>query len=252
MPSVFKVTDSDVEIDMDEVKKGRKLYNESMEDSEEYKQAIAAENRKYIQSIAPDLKNTDAVAALVENKLNVEDRTEKYNRMVGGGALLGSRTNHDFGKYYGNNDAEKLYQELTGLSKGDEGYLKRGKKQKEAVARILANQDIQKDLEDLDNKIASDTSAIGEALRGNYDEIGKATAELEGDNPWTDYKTEVQIYLKQMTANIEDTQKYFGINNPEDLGEKFGSVTNAVNAKKNLETIGAVSQEQANAIKSQY
>lgn len=27
-----------------------------MEDSEEYKQAIAAENRKYIQSIAPDLK----------------------------------------------------------------------------------------------------------------------------------------------------------------------------------------------------
>lgn len=249
MPSVFKVSDSDVEIDMDEVKKGRKLYNESMEDSEEYKQAIAAENRKYIQSIAPDLKNTDAVAALVENKLNVEDRTEKYNRMVGGGALLGSRTDHDFGKYYGNNDAEKLYQELTGLSKGDEGYLKRGKKQKEAVARILANQDIQKDLEDLDNKIASDTSAIGEALRGNYDEIGKATAKLEGDNSWTDYKTEVQAYLKQMTANIEDTQKYFGINNPEDLGEKFGSVTNAVNAKKNLETIGAVSQKQANAIK---
>lgn len=249
MPSVFKVTDSDVEIDMDEVKKGRKLYNESMEDSEEYKQAIAAENRKYIQSIAPDLENTDAVAALVENKLNVEDRTKEYNRMVGGGALLGDRTNHDFGYYYGNNDAEKLYQELTGLSKGDEGYLKRGKKQKEAVARILANQDIKKDLEDLDNKIASDTSAIGEALRGNYDEIGKATAELEGDNSWTDYKTEVQAYLKQMTANIEDTQNYFGINNPKDLGEKFGSVTNAVNAKKNLETIGAVSQKQANAIK---
>ena len=249
MPSVFKVTDSDVEIDMDEVKKGRKLYNESMEDSEESKQAIAAENRKYIQSIAPDLKNTDAVAALVENKLNVEDRTKKYNRMVGGGTLLGGRTNHDFGKYYGNNDAEKLYQELTGLSKGDEGYLKRGKKQKEAVARILANQDIQEDLEDLDNKIASDTSAIGEALRGNYDEIGKAEAELKGDNPWTDYKTEVQTYLEQMTANIKDTQKYFEINNPEDLGKKFGSVTNAVNAKKNLETIGAVSQKQANAIK---
>lgn len=93
--------------------------------------------------------------------------------MVGGGALLGGRTKHDFGYYYGNNDAEKLYQELTGLSKGDEGYLKRGKKQKEAVARILANQDIQKDLEDLDNKIANDTSAIGEALRGNYDEIEK-------------------------------------------------------------------------------
>lgn len=249
MPSVFKVTGSDVEIDMDEVKKGRKLYNESMEDSEEYKQAIAAENRKYIQSIAPDLKNTDAVAALVENKLNVEDRTEKYNRMVGGGALLGGRTKHDFGYYYGNNDAEKLYQELTGLSKGDEGYLKRGKKQKEAVARILANQDIQKDLEDLDNKIANDTSAIGEALRGNYDEIEKAEAELKGDNPWTDYKTEVQTYLEQMTKNIEDTQKYFGANDPKDLGEKFGSVTNAVNAKKNLETIGAVSQEQAKAIK---
>lgn len=249
MPSVFKVTDSDVEIDMDEVKKGRKLYNESMEDSEEYKQAIAAENRKYIQSIAPDLKNTDAVAALVENKLNVEDRTEKYNRMVGGGALLGGRTKHDFGYYYGNNDAEKLYQELTGLSKEDEGYLKRGKQQKKAVARILANQDLKKDLEDLDNKIASDTSAIGEALRGNYDEIGKATAELEGDNSWTEYKTEVQTYLDQMTKNIEDTQKYFGANDPKDLGEKFGSVTNAVNAKKNLETIGAVSQEQANAIK---
>lgn len=249
MPSVFKVTDSDVEIDMDEVKKGRKLYNESMEDSEKAKQAIAAENRKYIQSIAPDLKNTDAVAALVENKLNVEDRTKKYNRMVGGGALLGSRTDHDFGKYYGNNDAEKLYQELTGLSKGDEGYLKRGKKQKEAVARILANQDIKEELEALDNQIASDTSAIGEALRGNYDEIGKATKQLEGDKSWTKYKTEVQTYLDQMTANIEDTQKYFGINNPKDLGEKFGSVTNAVNAKKNLETIGAVSQKQANAIK---
>ena len=102
-----------------------------IEKAEKKKQEkTAAENRKYIQSIAPDLKNKDAVAALVENKLNVEDRTEKYNRMVGGGALLGSRTGHDFGNYYGNNDAEKLYQELTGLSKGDEGYLKRGKKQK--------------------------------------------------------------------------------------------------------------------------
>lgn len=249
MPSVFKVTGSDVEIDMDEVKKDRKLYNESMEDSEEYKQAIAAENRKYIQSIAPDLKNTDAVAALVENKLNVEDRTKKYNRMVGGGALLGSRTDHDFGKYYGNNDAEKLYQELTGLSKGDESYLKRGKKQKEAVARILANQDIKKDLEALDNKISEDTSEIGEALRGNYDKIGEAEEKLKNDNSWTEYKTEVQTYLDQMTKNIEDTQKYFGANDPKDLGEKFGSVTNAVNAKKNLETIGAVSQEQANAIK---
>lgn len=248
MPSVFKVTGSDVEIDMDEVKKGRKLYNESMEDSEEYKQAIAAENRKYIQSIAPDLKNTDAVAALVENKLNVEDKTKDYNRMVGGGALLGDRTNHDFGYYYGNNDAEKLYQELTGLSKGDEGYLKRGKKQKEAVARILANQDIQKDLEDLDNKIANDTSAIGEALRGNYDEIGKATAELKGDNSWTDYKTEVQTYLEQMTANIEDTQKYF---KTTDLATKFGSTTDAVNAKKNLETIGAVSPFARDEIKKQ-
>lgn len=227
-----------------------KTYTDVIEKAEKKKQEkTAAENRKYIQSIAPDLKNTDAVAALVENKLNVEDRTKKYNRMVGGGALLGGRTNHDFGKYYGNNDAEKLYQELTGLSKGDEGYLKRGKKQKEAVARILANQDIQEDLEDLDNKIANDTSAIGEALRGNYDEIEKAEAELKGDNPWTDYKTEVQTYLEQMTANIEDTQKYFGANDPKDLGEKFGSVTNAVNAKKNLETIGAVSQKQANAIK---
>ena len=227
-----------------------KTYTNVIEKVEKKKrEKTAAENRKYIQSIAPDLKNTDAVAALVENKLNVEDRTKKYNRMVGGGALLGDRTNHDFGKYYGNNDAEKLYQELTGLSKGDEGYLKRGKKQKEAVARILANQDIKEELEALDNQIASDTSAIGEALRGNYDEIGKATDELKEDSSWTKYKAEVQTYLDQMTANIEDTQKYFGINNPKDLGEKFGSVTNAVNAKKNLETIGAVSQEQANAIK---
>lgn len=224
-----------------------KTYTDVIEKVEKKKQEkTAAENRKYIQSIAPDLKNTDAVAALVENKLNVEDRTKKYNRMVGGGALLGSRTDHDFGKYYGNNDAEKLYQELTGLSKGDEGYLKRGKKQKEAVARILANQDIQKDLEDLDNKIASDTSSIGEALRGNYDEIEKANAELENDDSWTEYKTEVQTYLEQMTANIKDTQKYFGAT---DLATEFGSTTDAVNAKKNLETIGAVSQSQADAIK---
>ena len=235
MPSVFKVTDSDVEIDMDEVKKGRKLYNESMEDSEEYKQAIAAENRKYIQSIAPDLKNTDAVAALVENKLNVEDKTKEYNRMVGGGAFLGSRTNHDFGVYYGNNDAEKLYQELTGLSKGDEGYLKRGKKQKEAVARILANQDIQKDLEDLDNKIASDTSAIGEALRGNYDKIKDARDFLKTENnPWKGYSKEVETYLNQMDSEIADTQKYFGT---KDLATKFGSTTKAVNAKSNIEKI---------------
>lgn len=237
MPSVFKVTDSDVEIDMDEVKKGRKLYNESMEDSEKAKQAIAAENRKYIQSIAPDLKNTDAVAALVENKLNVEDRTKKYNRMVGGGALLGSRTNHDFGKYYGNNDAEKLYQELTGLSKGDEGYLKRGKKQKEAVAKILANQDIQKDLEDLDNKIASDTSDIGEALRGNYDKIKDARDFLKTENnPWKGYSKEVETYLNQMESEIADTQKYF---KTKDLATKFGSTTDAVNAKNNIDKIQA-------------
>lgn len=247
--SAVNLTASNIEIDMAEVAKGRKLYNESMEDSEEYKQAIAAENRKYIQSIAPDLKNTDAVAALVENKLNVEDRTEKYNRMVGGGALLGSRTDHDFGNYYGNNDAEKLYQELTGLSKEDEGYLKRGKQQKKAVARILANQDIQKDLEDLDNKIASDTSAIGEALRGNYDEIGKARNFLKTENnPWKGYSKEVETYLNQMESEIEDTQKYFGT---KDLATKFVSTTNAVNAKKNLETIGAVSPFAAGEIKKQ-
>lgn len=247
--SAVNLTASNIEIDMAEVAKGRKLYNESMEDSEEYKQAIAAENRKYIQSIAPDLKNTDAVAALVENKLNVEDRTEKYNRMVGGGALLGSRTDHDFGNYYGNNDAEKLYQELTGLSKEDEGYLKRGKQQKKAVARILANQDIQKDLEDLDNKIASDTSAIGEALRGNYDEIEKARNFLKTENnPWKGYSKEVETYLNQMESEIEDTQKYFGT---KDLATKFVSTTNAVNAKKNLETIGAVSPFAAGEIKKQ-
>lgn len=235
--SAVNLTASNIEIDMAEVAKGRKLYNDSMEDSEESKQAIAAENRKYIQSIAPDLENTDAVAALVENKLNVEDRTEKYNRMVGGGALLGDRTGHDFGKYYGNNDAEKLYQELTGLSKGDEGYLKRGKKQKEAVARILANQDIQKDLEDLDNKIASDTSAIGEALRGNYDKIEKAKKELEKDNnPWKGYSKEVETYLNQMNAEIADTQKYFGTT---DLATKFGSTTDAVKAKNNIDKIQA-------------
>lgn len=235
-PSVFKVTDSDVEIDMYEVKKGRKLYNDSMEDSEETKQAIAAENRKYIQSIAPDLKNTDAVAALVENKLEVEDKTKKYNRMVGGGALLGDRTGHDdFGRYYGNNDAEKLYQELTGLSKGDEGYLKRGRQQKKAVARILANQDIQKDLEDLDNKIASDTSDIGEALRGNYDKIKDARDFLNTENnPWKEYSKEVETYLNQMESEIEDTQKYFGTT---DLATKFGSTTNAVNAKNNIDKI---------------
>lgn len=196
---------------------------------------VAAENRKYIQSIAPDLKNTNAVAALVENKLNVEDRTKKYNRMVGGGALLGSRTGHDFGNYYGNNNAEKLYQELTGLSQEDEGYLKRGKQQKEAVARILANQDIQKDLEDLDNKIASDTSAIGEALRGNYDKIEKAREALRDDkNPWKGYSKEVETYLGQMETEIKDTQDYFkGIN----LQEKFGGLTQAVNAKSNIEKI---------------
>lgn len=213
-----------------------KTYTDVIEKAEKRRQErVTAENRKYIQSIAPDLKNTDAVAALVESKLNVEDRTKKYNRMVGGGALLGTRTGHDFGNYYGNNDAEKLYQELTGLSPGDEGYLKRGKQQKEAVARILANQDIQKDLEDLDNKIASDTSAIGEALRGNYDKIEKAREALRDDkNPWKGYSKEVETYLGQMETEIKDTQDYFkGIN----LQEKFGGLTQAVNAKSNIEKI---------------
>lgn len=212
-----------------------KTYTDVIEKAEKRRQErVTAENRKYIQSIAPDLKNTDAVAALVENKLNVEDRTKKYNRMVGGGGLLGTRTGHDFGNYYGNNDAEKLYQELTGLSPGDEGYLKRGKHQKEAVARILANQDIQKDLEDLDNKIASDTSAIGEALRGNYDKIEDATKALKNDTSWQKYSAEVQTYFGQMKQNIEDTQEYFGTT---DLATKFGSTTDAVNAKNNIEKI---------------
>lgn len=212
-----------------------KTYTDVIEKAEKRRQElVTAENRKYIQSMAPDLKNTDAVAALVENKLNVEDRTKKYNRMVGGGALLGTRTGHDFGNYYGNNDAEKLYQELTGLSPGDEGYLKRGKQQKEAVARILANQDIQKDLEDLDNKIASDTSAIGEALRGNYDKIEDATKALKNDTSWQKYSAEVQTYFGQMKQDIEDTQEYFGIT---DLATKFGSTTDAVNAKNNIEKI---------------
>ena len=235
MPSTWKASDVTIEIDKTELKKGKDLYYNYTEGVDKRRQEkIAAENRKYIQTIAPDLKNTDAVAALVENKLNVEDRTKKYNRMVGGGALLGSRTGHDFGNYYGNNDAEKLYQELTGLSPGDEGYLKRGKKQKEAIARILANQDIQKDLEDLDNKIASDTSAIGDALRGNYDKIKNAEEELKTDNSWEDYSEEVKIYLGQMEKNIEDTQKYFGTT---DLATKFGSITDAVNAKSNIEKI---------------
>lgn len=212
-----------------------KTYTDVIEKAEKRRQErVTAENRKYIQSIAPDLKNTDAVAALVENKLNVEDRTKKYNRMVGGGGLLGTRTGHDFGNYYGNNDAEKLYQELTGLSPGDEGYLKRGKHQKEAVARILANQDIQKDLEDLDNKIASDTSAIGEALRGNYNKIEDATKALKNDTSWQKYSAEVQTYFGQMKQNIEDTQEYFGTT---DLATKFGSTTDAVNAKNNIEKI---------------
>ena len=212
-----------------------KTYTDVIEKAEKRRQErVTAENRKYIQSIAPDLKNTDAVAALVENKLNVENRTKKYNRMVGGGGLLGTRTGYDFGDYYGNNDAEKLYQELTGLSPGDEGYLKRGKQQKEAVARILANQDIQKDLEDLDNKIASDTSDIGEALRGNYDKIEDATKALENDTSWQKYSAEVQTYFGQMKQNIEDTQEYFGTT---DLATKFGSTTDAVNAKNNIEKI---------------
>lgn len=212
-----------------------KTYTDIIEKAEKRRQEqVTAENRKYIQSIAPDLKNTDAVAALVESKLNVEDRTKKYNRMVGGGALLGSRTGHDFGNYYGNNDAEKLYQELTGLTPGDEGYLKKGKHQKEAVARILANQDIQKDLEDLDNKIASDTSEIGEALRGNYDKIKDARNLLKSNNnPWKGYSKEVETYLNQMDAEIKDTKEYFG---DTDL-KKFGGLTDAVNAKNNIEKI---------------
>lgn len=236
MPSTWKASDVTIEIDETELKKGKDLYYNYTEGVDKRKQEkIAAENRKYIQSIAPDLENTDAVAALVENKLNVEDKTKEYNRMVGGGALLGGRTGHDFGNYYGNNDAEKLYQELTGLSKGDEGYLKRGKKQKEAVARILANQDIQKDLEDLDNKIASDTSAIGEALRGNYDKIKDARDFLNTENnPWKGYSKEVETYLNQMESEIKDTQEYFGT---KDLATKFGSTTNAVNAKSNIEKI---------------
>lgn len=232
--------------------KEAKPYVEAVEKvKKKYQETTAAENRKYIQNIAPDLNNMDAVIALKENKLDVDKKTEKYYRMHGGGKVLGDRTYNDFGYYYGNNDAEKLYQELTGLSPDDEGYAKRGRQQKKVVARILANQDIQKDLKNLDNIISTDTTAIGEALRGNYDKIQKAQTQLKeinGDSPWQGYKQEIDTYLNQMNDNIEETKKYF---DGTSLKDRFGSTTNAVNAKKNLETIGAVSSIAENTIKTE-
>ena len=231
-----------------------KPYIEAIEKvKKKYQETNAAEGRKYIQNIAPDLNNMDAVIALKENKLDVNEKTDKYFRMHGGGKVLGNRTHNEFGYYYGNNDAEKLYQELTGLSPDDEGYVKRGRQQKKVVARILANQDLQKDLKDLDNKISTDTTAIGEALRGNYDKVKEAGERLKDANSsgfWQNYQQEIGTYLDQMQKNITETGEYFGVEG-WNLKDWFGSTTNAVNAKKNLETIGAVSSIAENTIKNE-
>ena len=214
------------------------------------------EDKKLLAAYSKDLKYEDQIAHIYSlSPQKISGKQQEYKDKLSGDSLDALLKEYSLTPSGSDKDKiELLYQRLTGLSKDDSEYAKRGKAQKEAVAEILANKDIVKEVEDLNNKIATDATAIGEALRGNYDAVADATGMIDrNEGSWTDYSDSVKEYLDGMQAEIKNTTEYFGLTANDqgytELKDKFGNYTEAVNAKKNLETIGAVSQEQANAIK---
>lgn len=214
------------------------------------------EDKKLLAAYSKDLKYEDQIAHIYSlSPQKISGKQQEYKDKLSGDSLDALLKEYSLTPSGSDKDKiELLYQRLTGLSEDDSEYAKRGKAQKEAVAEILANKDIVKEVEGLNNKIATDATAIGEALRGNYDAVADATDMInKNEGSWTDYSDSVKEYLDGMQAEIKNTTEYFGLTANDqgykDLKDKFGSYTEAVNAKKNLETIGAVSQKQADAIK---
>lgn len=202
------------------------------------------EDKKLLAAYSKDLKYEDQIAHIYSlSPQKISGKQQEYKDKLSGDSLDALLKKYSLTPSGSDKDKiELLYQRLTGLSEDDSEYAKRGKAQKEAVAEILANKDIVKEVEELNNKIATDATDIGEALRGNYDAVADATNMLNNnEGSWANYSDSVKEYLSGMQAEINKTTEYFGLTaNDEgykDLKNKFGSYTEAVNAKKNIEKI---------------
>lgn len=202
------------------------------------------EDKKLLAAYSKDLKYEDQIAHIYSlSPQKISGKQQEYKDKLSGDSLDTLLKEYSLTPSGSDKDKiELLYQRLTGLSEDDSEYAKRGKAQKEAVAEILANKDIVKQVEDLNNKIETDATAIGEALRGNYDAVADATGMINrNEGSWTDYSDSVKEYLSGMQAEINKTTEYFDLTaNDEgykDLKDKFGGYTEAVNAKKNIEKI---------------
>lgn len=202
------------------------------------------EDKKLLAAYSKDLKYEDQIAHIYSlSPQKISGKQQEYKDKLSGDSLDALLKEYNLTPSGSDKDKiELLYQRLTGLSKDDSEYAKRGKAQKEAVAEILANKNIVKEVEDLNNKIATDATAIGEALRGNYDAVADATGMIDrNEGSWTDYSDSVRKYLSGMQAEINNATEYFGLTVGDEgykgLKAKFGSYTEAVNAKKNIEKI---------------
>ena len=202
------------------------------------------EDKKLLAAYSKDLKYEDQIAHIYSlSPQKISGKQQEYKDKLSGDSLDTLLKEYSLTPSGSDKDKiELLYQRLTGLSEDDSEYAKRGKAQKEAVAEILANKDIVKEVEELNNKIATDATAIGEALRGNYDAVADATDMIKNnEGSWANYSDSVKEYLSGMQAEINNATEYFGLTvgdeGYEALKNKFGSYTEAVNAKKNIEKI---------------
>ena len=202
------------------------------------------EDKKLLAAYSKDLKYEDQIAHIYSlSPQKISGKQQEYKDKLSGDSLDALLKEYSLTPSGSDKDKiELLYQRLTGLSEDDSEYAKKGKAQKEAVAEILANKDIVKEVEELNNKIATDATAIGEALRGNYDAVADATGMIKrNEGSWTDYSDSVKEYLSGMQAEIDNATEYFGLTvgdeGYKDLKDKFGSYTDAVNAKNNIEKI---------------
>lgn len=202
------------------------------------------EDKKLLAAYSKDLEYEDQIAHIYSlSPQKISGKQQEYKDKLSGDSLDALLKEYSLTPSGSDKDKiELLYQRLTGLSEDDSEYAKRGKAQKEAVAEILANKDIVKEVEELNNKIATDATAIGEALRGNYDAVADATDMIKNnEGSWANYSDSVKEYLSGMQAEINNATEYFGLTvgdeGYEALKNKFGSYTEAVNAKKNIEKI---------------
>lgn len=202
------------------------------------------EDKKLLAAYSKDLKYEDQIAHIYSlSPQKISGKQQEYKDKLSGDSLDALLKEYSLTPSGSDKDKiELLYQRLTGLSEDDSEYAKRGKAQKEAVAEILANKDIVKEVEELNNKIATDATDIGKALRGNYDAVADATDMIDNnEGSWANYSDSVKEYLSGMQAEINKATEYFGLKADDegykDLKDKFGSYTDAVNAKKNIEKI---------------